>query len=415
MWKAHAADNEAASRSVTKPHAVKPEAVEVAVVAGKSAQARLAPGWSRIMDFGKCRGYRNLVGGRVMTKAEMWRAHAAESASRPEELCDALPHAQCGSKRPKHHSAQSAMDMEIKSERQEVGPQALPPQTLPPQTLSPQTLPPQTLPAQTLQPQTLPPPRKKSRPPPLKRGHSVGRRVLVPSSCWPTYDCSEQGGRGWVAVIRRERANGLVLVRFVDARDARGVPYRNVWLCSRMLEPLHYCEARVRTLAADEGKEAQRWLCNGHPFLGVRVIRIFKCVKIGAIITKWLPASSEGDVPLFRALHDDGDEEDLEADEVQKAMRLQQVVRYEEFTAQSSVKEEPDCTSSQSSVKDEIGCISLSRLVGKRVRVFWEGDGVWYEGIAKRYSRRRGLLVQYDDGDFRSYCEDDTFQYECLD
>ena len=40
-----------------------------------------------------------------------------------------------------------------------------------------------------------------------------------------------------------------------------------------------------------------------------------------ATITKWLPAGdAEGEPALFRCTHDDGDEEDLEEEEVAEAL-----------------------------------------------------------------------------------------------
>eukprot|EP00964_Phaeocystis_antarctica_P112487 scaffold76635_cov63-Phaeocystis_antarctica.AAC.1 len=41
-------------------------------------------------------------------------------------------------------------------------------------------------------------------------------------------------------------------------------------------------------------------------------------------------------------------------------------------------------------------------IVGKRVRVFWEDDQVWYLGVVKDYNRVTELhFVQFDDGDQR--------------
>ena len=41
-------------------------------------------------------------------------------------------------------------------------------------------------------------------------------------------------------------------------------------------------------------------------------------------------------------------------------------------------------------------------IVGKRVRVYWEDDQVWYSGVVKDYNRLTELhMVQFDDGDQR--------------
>ena len=59
--------------------------------------------------------------------------------------------------------------------------------------------------------------------------------------------------------------------------------------------------------------------------------------------------------------------------------------------------------------------ITLSTLVGKRLRVYWEADGQWFEGVAKSFSKFRGLLIIYDDGDQCTYSEEHLpFEYEVL-
>lgn len=37
--------------------------------------------------------------------------------------------------------------------------------------------------------------------------------------------------------------------------------------------------------------------------------------------------------------------------------------------------------------------------VGTRVRVFWEGEGEWFEGVVVDYDKTKGFFVQYDDGE----------------
>jgi hypothetical protein len=59
----------------------------------------------------------------------------------------------------------------------------------------------------------------------------------------------------------------------------------------------------------------------GHVFVRQHVaVQHGKKVSIG-LITKWVPASDD-DPALWHMVHDDGDEEDLEEDEVHTAMAL---------------------------------------------------------------------------------------------
>ena len=72
----------------------------------------------------------------------------------------------------------------------------------------------------------------------------------------------------------------------------------------------------------------QEWRTTGHELVGQRIKRVFGKKKrmVDATITKWLPeargAGGEVEPALFRAVHDDGDEEDLEEDEAREAVRL---------------------------------------------------------------------------------------------
>ena len=80
--------------------------------------------------------------------------------------------------------------------------------------------------------------------------------------------------------------------------------------------------------AYDESAEAaaealEGWRYDGHEWIGARVRRSYektKAISVGTI-RKWLPADpATGDPPLWRAVHDDGDEEDLEEHEVKEAV-----------------------------------------------------------------------------------------------
>ena len=61
------------------------------------------------------------------------------------------------------------------------------------------------------------------------------------------------------------------------------------------------------------------WQTAGHEWIGHRLLRVFERRSIGATVTRWAP--EDGDDPaLWHVEHDDGDEEDLEHHEVEKAL-----------------------------------------------------------------------------------------------
>ena len=67
----------------------------------------------------------------------------------------------------------------------------------------------------------------------------------------------------------------------------------------------------------------EEWLRDGSALLGRRVARRFgKLVALGSVVA-WLPANAEeGDAALYRVVHDDGDVEDLEEEEVEEGSSL---------------------------------------------------------------------------------------------
>ena len=65
----------------------------------------------------------------------------------------------------------------------------------------------------------------------------VGRRVLIPSHLWPTYECDENLGRGWTATIINY-SRGTAMVRFSHATDGRGIPYADERLLASTLIPI---------------------------------------------------------------------------------------------------------------------------------------------------------------------------------
>ena len=80
--------------------------------------------------------------------------------------------------------------------------------------------------------------------------------------------------------------------------------------------------AEARKRSAEEAAEG--WRAEGHEFLGERLRRTFGRRGdngVNATVRKWLPEDvAEGEPALFRAVHDDGDFEDLEEDEVRDGM-----------------------------------------------------------------------------------------------
>ena len=73
----------------------------------------------------------------------------------------------------------------------------------------------------------------------LHLDNCLQRLVLVPSSCWPSYACNENDGRGWAGrILDVERRSRSVLVQFLDACDERGRPYASARLALAAVTPL---------------------------------------------------------------------------------------------------------------------------------------------------------------------------------
>jgi hypothetical protein len=82
-------------------------------------------------------------------------------------------------------------------------------------------------------------------------------------------------------------------------------------------------EEGIRSLQADAPPNIadELWRFEGHGFIGQRCLRVFEGDDALATITKWLPAdAANGEPALFRIVHDDGDEEDLEEEEAADAI-----------------------------------------------------------------------------------------------
>ena len=77
--------------------------------------------------------------------------------------------------------------------------------------------------------------------------------------------------------------------------------------------------ARMGAGAGDEAPADDEWLFDGHAYVGKRVKRHFAGGAVVGKIVKWLP-EDKSEPALFRVSHEDGDEEDLEAHEVQRCL-----------------------------------------------------------------------------------------------
>ena len=72
---------------------------------------------------------------------------------------------------------------------------------------------------------------------PLTERPMPGMRVLVPSEVWPSYQCREQGGLGWSAVVKSATAYTAV-VAFESARTVDGRPYEDERLAWHVLKKM---------------------------------------------------------------------------------------------------------------------------------------------------------------------------------
>ena len=51
-------------------------------------------------------------------------------------------------------------------------------------------------------------------------------------------------------------------------------------------------------------------------------------------------------------------------------------------------------------------------LVGRKVRVWWDGDEAWYVGVVASFASRRGHVVAYEDGEVKAHALDDSEEEE---
>ena len=122
-----------------------------------------------------------------------------------------------------------------------------------------------------------------------------------------------QCGWAWLCYDTYEQT-----ARLAGSLDARGGG-REASLKARLLEVLPLLEQTMEEGSMEDA--AAEWLIHGHGWLGERALRRFKvrgqpdALALGRI-TRWQREDVEaGDGALFHCVHDDGDEEDLEAEE----------------------------------------------------------------------------------------------------
>ena len=88
-----------------------------------------------------------------------------------------------------------------------------------------------------MSPQPDPKPVPKPKPLPLTAANAVGRRVLVPATLYPQYNCSEHGGAGWECLAVAATSQ-TAKVRFLFERTLDGRPYADERLPLGLLQPL---------------------------------------------------------------------------------------------------------------------------------------------------------------------------------
>jgi len=78
----------------------------------------------------------------------------------------------------------------------------------------------------------------------------------------------------------------------------------------------------VEAFAQHRPPDSSEWRSEGHEYMGKRIERTFGAGRVVlGTLTKWLPeVKEEGEPALFRAVHDDGDEEDLDEHEAEEAI-----------------------------------------------------------------------------------------------
>ena len=130
------------------------------------------------------------------------------------------------------------------------------------------------------------------------------------------------------------------------------------------------------------------WLSSGHEWVGQRVRRFFDMSTISdGVVVAWLPAQAD-DPALWHVRHDDGDEEDLDENEMQSAI--------------SAHVEQQPCSPEW--------CTEGHEWIGERVVRVFGGErigGVVTRWLPKGKGRRAMWHLRHDDGD-----EEDLYENE---
>ena len=72
----------------------------------------------------------------------------------------------------------------------------------------------------------------------------------------------------------------------------------------------------------EEEDEEEEWMTTGSEYLGRRITRMFDGKAFVGTITSWVPDNDDGDPALWKIKHEDGDEEDLDLDELKAGLAL---------------------------------------------------------------------------------------------
>ena len=68
--------------------------------------------------------------------------------------------------------------------------------------------------------------------------NAVGRTVLVPHACWPSFRCREHGGAGSEATVVAVDRLGNATINYTYAVSSDGRPYEGVELTLSTLKPI---------------------------------------------------------------------------------------------------------------------------------------------------------------------------------
>ena len=150
-----------------------------------------------------------------------------------------------------------------------------------------------------------------------------------------------------------------------------------------------------------EAEAEAAWRTAG-PHLGKRLVRTFDGVESRGHVVGWIPEMENSGVALWHVKHEDGDEEDLEADEVEQAI-----------SNWVGVANGADAPSANSKRPAE----ALRPFqVGDRVQALFGGGLIFYNGIIDGRSERNGgscvYSIKYDDGDREEGVDPHSMRHE---